>query len=44
MEGQTRPLGRDDLDRWTSLALSATSADLVGVMQGALDLACDYAA
>ena len=43
MEGQTRAFGRDDLDRWTSLALSATSADLVGVMQGALDLACDYA-
>ena len=43
LEGQTRLLGRDDLDRWTSLALSVTSADLVGVMRGALDLACDYA-
>ena len=41
--GQTRPLSSDDLDRWTALGLAVTSADLVGVMRGALDLACDYA-
>jgi alkylation response protein AidB-like acyl-CoA dehydrogenase len=41
--GQTRVLSADDRDRWTSLALAVTSADLVGVMRGALDLACDYA-
>ena len=41
--GQTRLLGPDDLDRWTALGLAVTSADLVGVMRGALDLACDYA-
>jgi alkylation response protein AidB-like acyl-CoA dehydrogenase len=41
--GQTRVLGPDDLDRWTALGLAVTSADLVGVMRGALDLACDYA-
>jgi Acyl-CoA dehydrogenase, C-terminal domain len=43
IQGQTRPLGADGLSRWTSLGLAVTSADLVGVMRGALDLACDYA-
>lgn len=32
-----------DLRRWEALALAATAADLVGVMQGALDLATAYA-
>jgi alkylation response protein AidB-like acyl-CoA dehydrogenase len=41
--GPSRPLGEDDLSRWTGLGLAVTSADLVGVMRGALDLACDYA-
>ncbi len=41
--GQTRPLSADDLSRWTSLGLAVASGDLVGVMKGALDLACDYA-
>jgi alkylation response protein AidB-like acyl-CoA dehydrogenase len=41
--GQTGPLGTDDVDRWTSLGLAVSSADLVGVMRGALDLASDYA-
>jgi alkylation response protein AidB-like acyl-CoA dehydrogenase len=36
-------LGRDDIDRWRSLGLATTCADLVGVMQGALTLSCDYA-
>ncbi len=41
------PLG-DELDedaraRWTAFGLALTSADLVGTMQGALELASDYA-
>ena len=43
LEGQTRSLGPDDLVRWHSLGLAVTCADLVGVMRGALNLACDYA-
>jgi alkylation response protein AidB-like acyl-CoA dehydrogenase len=31
------------LARWTALGLAATSADLVGTMRGAVQLACDYA-
>jgi alkylation response protein AidB-like acyl-CoA dehydrogenase len=38
-----RPLGPEDLARWHALGLAATSADLVGVMDGALALAADYA-
>lgn len=41
--GQQRPLDDDDLTRVRALALAATSADLVGVMQGAVDLAAGYA-
>jgi len=37
-------LGDDALSRWTALGLALTCADLVGVMRGALSLACDYAA
>ena len=33
----------DAIDRWTALALSATAADLVGAMRGAIDLTCAYA-
>ena len=36
-------LDGDDLTRWTALALALTSADLVGVMRGAIDLSVDYA-
>jgi alkylation response protein AidB-like acyl-CoA dehydrogenase len=43
LSGQTRRLDSDDIDRLTSLGLALTSADLVGVMRGALDLASDYA-
>jgi alkylation response protein AidB-like acyl-CoA dehydrogenase len=43
LEGQTRALGADDAATLLSLGLAATSADLVGVMAGALALACDYA-
>ena len=36
VEGQTRPITDDDVVRWTALGLALTSADLVGVMRGAL--------
>jgi alkylation response protein AidB-like acyl-CoA dehydrogenase len=38
-----RPVDPGDLDRWRALALAATAADLVGVMQGAVDLSTAYA-
>ena len=43
IDGQGRPLDNDDVAAWQSLALAMTSADLVGVMRGALDLTIDYA-
>lgn len=39
-----RVLTRDDLVRWTALGLALTSADLVGIMRGVIDLTVDYAA
>jgi len=33
----------DDLDRWTALGLALVSADLVGVMGGAVEITCEYA-
>ncbi len=41
---QTRPLTPDDLAAWTALGLALTSADLVGVMRGALAVTVAYAA
>jgi hypothetical protein len=41
--GQTRLLTRADLDAWSTLGLALTSADLVGVMRGVLDLTVGYA-
>jgi alkylation response protein AidB-like acyl-CoA dehydrogenase len=43
VDGATRTLTDDDLTRWTALALAATSADLVGTMRGAVELARSYA-
>ena len=43
IDGQARRLGSDDVAAWQSLGLAMTSADLVGVMRGALDLTTDYA-
>ncbi len=37
-------LSDDDLASWTALGLALTCADLVGVMRGAVQLSCDYAA
>jgi Acyl-CoA dehydrogenase, C-terminal domain len=37
-----RPLALDDLTRCCALGLALTSADLVGVMRGALALSCAY--
>jgi alkylation response protein AidB-like acyl-CoA dehydrogenase len=42
-EGETGVLGSDDMTRWRALGLAVTAADLVGVMRGALDIACAYA-
>jgi hypothetical protein len=40
---QGRVLTTDDLAAWTALGLALTSADLVGVMRGVLDVTVDYA-
>lgn len=40
---QTRRLTRDDLDAWAALGLALTSADLVGLMRGVLDVSVAYA-
>ncbi|MFN8034801.1 MAG: acyl-CoA dehydrogenase [Acidimicrobiia bacterium] len=44
VDGQRRSLTADDLAAWTALGLALTSADLVGVMRGVLDLTVAYAA
>lgn len=40
---QTRRLTGEDLDAWTALGLALTSADMVGIMRGVLDLTVAYA-
>jgi alkylation response protein AidB-like acyl-CoA dehydrogenase len=40
---QTRRLTRDDLEAWAALGLALTSADLVGLMRGVLDVSVVYA-
>jgi alkylation response protein AidB-like acyl-CoA dehydrogenase len=40
---QSRLLARADLDSWAALGLALTSADLVGLMRGVLDLTVAYA-
>jgi hypothetical protein len=42
--GQSRILTRADLDAWATLGLALTSADLIGLMRGVLDLTIAYAA
>ena len=42
--GQTRALSADDLAHWSALGLALTSADLVGLMRGVLDVTVAYAA
>ena len=42
--GNQRTLTHADLDAWTALGLALTSADLVGVMRGVLDVTVAYAA
>ena len=42
--GERHPLTADDLAQWTALGLALTSADLVGVMRGVLDITVAYAA
>jgi hypothetical protein len=41
--GQGDALSADDLAAWTALGLTLTSADLVGVMRGVLDVTVAYA-
>jgi alkylation response protein AidB-like acyl-CoA dehydrogenase len=41
--GQSRILTRADLDSWATLGLALTSADLIGLMRGVLDLTVAYA-
>jgi len=43
VEGQARLLTTTDLQRWLTLGLAITCADLVGTMRGAIELARDYA-
>ena len=43
LDGQACVLSAGDVAAWQSLGLAVTSADLVGVMRGALDLATGYA-
>jgi alkylation response protein AidB-like acyl-CoA dehydrogenase len=43
VQGSSRPLTADDVSRWTALGLALSSADLTGVMRGAVELACQYA-
>src|SRR5262245_22517712 len=40
---QSRRLTRDDLDAWAALGLALTSADMVGLMGGVLDVSVGYA-
>jgi alkylation response protein AidB-like acyl-CoA dehydrogenase len=42
--GQVRALTADDLAHWSALGLALTSADLVGLMRGVLDVTVEYAA
>jgi alkylation response protein AidB-like acyl-CoA dehydrogenase len=42
--GQCRVLTQDDLDSWVALGLAITSADLVGLMRGVIDVTVAYAA
>jgi alkylation response protein AidB-like acyl-CoA dehydrogenase len=41
--GQSRHLTRNDLDAWAALGLALTSADMVGLMRGVLDISVAYA-
>src|SRR5262249_10522527 len=40
---QSRRLTRADLDAWAALGLALTSADMVGLMRGVLDVSVAYA-
>lgn len=44
LAGAERILTAADLESWTALGLAAACADLVGVMRGAIDSSCEYAA
>ena len=44
VEGADRPISENALAGWRALGLALSCADLVGIMRGAVRLACDYAA
>ena len=44
VDGSEVAIADDDLTRWLAFGLAVTSADLVGLMQGAVDLSTAYAA
>jgi hypothetical protein len=44
VESAERPMSAQGLQSWTALGLALTCADLVGIMRGAVQLGCDYAA
>jgi hypothetical protein len=43
LPGRQRPLTPESVTRWTAFAIGLTCADLVGTMQGAVQLGCEYA-
>jgi alkylation response protein AidB-like acyl-CoA dehydrogenase len=43
LSDQAHVITEDELVRWTALGLAASCADLVGTMQGAVDLTVEYA-
>jgi hypothetical protein len=43
VDGSQRLVTSDDVTRWIALGLTLASADLTGVMRGAVELACAYA-
>ncbi|HXW35826.1 MAG TPA: acyl-CoA dehydrogenase family protein [Acidimicrobiales bacterium] len=43
LRGQSKPITEEGLTRWTALGLVIACADLVGTMQGAIDLTVGYA-
>jgi hypothetical protein len=43
LPGPSRRLARQDLEAWRALGLALTSADLVGLMRGVLDVSVAYA-
>lgn len=43
ISSQSRRITRGDLDAWATLGLALTSADMVGIMRGVIDVTVEYA-